>query len=181
MWCRNRAATGQPDAESSPPVAPARPSGPRNGQAAPDDHAPARGSFEPGDPFAPTEPFAPAGAKIDDESPPAVEPEVTGRGDAEPTATLDPAEEARSRRNSGPKSARYGRGEWKIQFAGNSDGTIDNEMLSLSADEVKALAALREQPLFTLRDAITKKPTAALPFDNQGHLSGIVRGAAAKK
>ena len=46
-------------------------------------------------------------------------------------------------------------------------------MLSLTADEVKTLSALREQPLYTLRDPSTKKPIAALPFDNQGHLSGV--------
>jgi hypothetical protein len=64
--------------------------------------------------------------------------------------------------------------QWRLQFAGNSDGTIDNELLSFNADELKTLAALREQPIYTLRDAITKKPIAALPFDAQGHLSGIV-------
>ncbi len=62
---------------------------------------------------------------------------------------------------------------WKLNFAVNGDWTIDNEMLSLDAEEIKALSSLREQPVFTLRDVSTKKPITALPFDHQGHLSGV--------
>ena len=37
----------------------------------------------------------------------------------------------------------------------------------------KSLAALRELPIYTLRDVSNKKPIAALPFDNQGHINGV--------
>jgi len=139
--------------------------------------APARGPLEPGDAPAANPPVAPNGANGDDEPPALTEPEMAQKampsprsGPPSPVPTA-PAEE-RSPRPMSVQTRPVWPNQWKLQFAGNIDGTIDHELLSLSADEIKALTALREQPLFTLRDAITKKPIVALPFDNQGHLSG---------
>ena len=63
--------------------------------------------------------------------------------------------------------------EWTLRFPANGDWAIDNEMLSLDAKEIKALSALREQPIYALRDVSTKTAIAALPFDVQGHLNGV--------
>jgi len=168
---RGRATAGQPN-PTNPPVA--QPAPPPQRPATPNQPAPARDPFEPGDPFAPRGTASPDGTKVDKESPPSIEPDNTA--DAMPPPRPGPADAAEKGppRETPVQSHPVWPSQWKIQFAGNSDGTIDHELLSLSADEVKALAMLREQPLYTLRDAITKKPTAAVPFDNQGHLSGIV-------
>jgi hypothetical protein len=147
--------------------------------------APTRGPFEPGDrlaanPPVPTNPpVAPKGVNGDNEPPALTEPEMAQKAMPSPTSGPPTPGPAASAEEGSPRPASVQTrpvwpNQWKLQFAGNIDGTIDHELLSLSADEIKTLAALREQPLFTLRDAITKKPFAALPFDNQGHLSGTV-------
>jgi hypothetical protein len=64
--------------------------------------------------------------------------------------------------------------EWTLAFPASGDWALDAEMLSLSDDEKKAIAALAQNPVFTVRVTSTKKPIAVLPFDNSGHLNGML-------
>ena len=179
---RNRSTIEQWKAAS--PVGDPQPERPRqgevgSGQTAADAAPPARrpivasGPIPLGDTNAPGNPVVAEGGNADAGPPASAIPEAPG--DAMP-ASPGPAD-AIGKGAAGETPVQVQPGwpnQWKLQFAGSSGGTIDNELMSLSADELKTLAALREQPIYTLRDAITKKPTAELPFDTQGHLSGTV-------
>ncbi|HEX4142933.1 MAG TPA: hypothetical protein VHY91_05230 [Pirellulales bacterium] len=175
---RSRTASG-PAESTSPPAGPVVQPPPQR-PAEPGERVLTRGPFEPGDPFAPSEPSAPGEPAApeettgDNESASLTEPENNAEAMPPPTArSAESAEEAPPGMAPAPSRPIWPN-KWMLTFASNSDGTIDDELLPLSAEEIKTLGGLREQPLYMVRDAITKKPTAALPFDNQGHLSGIV-------
>ena len=176
LLVRSRAAAGQPD-EASPPDRAAS-SRPAPAGCVSSTHR--RRSFAPAIPLhrrpAADEPTGDDGppASTDAEVPAEAMPADPGRPGRREPGRARPAKRQST-------TAPCGRAVEAPVSRPTATGPSTTKCCRLSADEVKALAALREQPLYTLRDASTKKPIAALPFDSSRAPERDRRGAAAKK